>query len=73
MNKQDQIEQLSAIQYHIEHYQNKLMQEVPNSNDPYFYFRSISDWNRTKEIERKCLAYWKRRFNRISLKLMYNL
>ena len=68
MNKQDQIEQLSSIQYHIEDYERRLA--APKRID---WFNTEARWQHRQYINKKCLAYWKRRFNRISFKLMYNL
>ena len=68
MKRLDRIEQLSAIQYHIEDYQRRLAE--PKRLNWYFTER---DYQHRKHINEKCLAYWKRLFNRISYKLMYKL
>lgn len=68
MKRLDKIEQLSEIQYHIEDYERRLA-EPKRLN----WFFTEKDYQHRKEINQKCLAYWKRRFNRISFGLMYNL
>lgn len=68
MKRLDQIEQLSNIQYHIELYERRSAEpKILN------WYMTESRYQHRQEINEKCLAYWKRRFNRIAFDLMYNL
>jgi len=68
MKRQDMIQQLSDIQYHIEDYERRLAAKKELN-----WYLTENKWQHRQEINQKCLAYWKRLFNRISFKLMYNL
>ena len=61
MSNLDLIDRLQNIEYIINDYSNRLLATMP---DYYDLFRMINKWNRQQEINRKCLAYWKRQFNK---------
>lgn len=62
MKRSQLIEQLEYVDSHMNHYQNKLIQEKP-----YYYtlFGTEGKWEHDKDIWRKCLAFWRRKNNRI--------
>jgi len=70
MKRLELIEQLEAVQENIEAVQKQLAEKIPTY---YNIFGKVSKWEHILGIRIKALAYWKRRFNRILLKLVYKL
>ncbi len=70
MKRLDLIDQLQTVQSSIELYDKRLNSKIPEG---YLVFGNVTQWRRQQEINRKCFNFWKRKFNRISFKLMYNL
>ena len=68
MKRLELIEQLESVQYHVEDYERRLAAKKELN-----WFFTERDWQHRNEINLKCLAYWKRKLNRICLKLMYKL
>lgn len=70
MKRLELIEELEAVQSNIETVESQL-----NQTQPAYYstFGKTEQWKRLLEVRRNALAYWKRRFNRILLKLGYKL
>lgn len=71
MKRQDIIEQLSNIQSNIEATERRIY--TIKTSEYYHMFGRGYQQNRDIHIQQKCLAYWKRRFNRVAFGLMYNL
>ena len=66
--KLEKLEQLETIAYTISLYEERLM---PNYYSQFVMSVIPVTVNHNKEINTKCLAYWKRRFNRILETLKY--
>ena len=68
MDRLTLLDQLSEVHWNIRTTENLI-----NSNQRNYY-RELgieNRWNHKVEIWEKCLAYWKRRFNRILNELKY--
>ncbi len=68
MDRETLIQQLDQVRYNI-----KLTERFMAQPIPYYYseFGHLSRWQHKLKIWAKCLAYWKRRFNRILNELRY--
>jgi hypothetical protein len=70
MKRTEKLQDLDIIVGHIGTYERRINEVMPNY---YNVFSTQFKWQRQCEINKKCLAFWKRRFNRILLTLGYNL
>jgi hypothetical protein len=70
MKRLDLIEQLETVQNNIETVQRQLVEDMPMY---YETFGKAKQWEHLLEIRVSALAYWRRKFNRILLKLGYKL
>ena len=60
MKTEERISQLEDIHSFINVYEGLLAQTMPD----WYEFLGPGRWDHHKGIQKKCLAYWKRRFNR---------
>ena len=70
MKRSEKLEQLETVLSHIAHHERKIGEKMPSY---YKVFSNAHKWEIQCEINKKCLAFWKRKFNRILLTLGYKL
>lgn len=71
MTIHDRLSKLEDIQYNIDLYEKRVSEEMPTIYTQ-LGRQAVSRWDRERDINIKCLAYWKRRFNRELKGLGYN-
>ena len=71
-NRKQLIEELETVQYNIQIVEMRLSEKL-EENNYFLILGTSSQFEHNKEIQTKCLAYWKKRFNRTLLKLSYKL
>jgi hypothetical protein len=73
MKRLEYIQKLEQVQENIETVEKQINKKIEDTAYYRFFGNGSKDFYHDKEIRKKCLAYWKRRFNRILLEIGYNL
>lgn len=68
MERQNEIQKLDSIASYVRQYELRLAAKIPAYM---IWFGSVAKWERQQEINRKCLEYWKLRFNKIAELIKY--
>lgn len=69
MTVHDRLSRLEDIQYNIDHYENQILEKIP---EIYELLSIHAKQEHKRDIDIKCLAFWKRKFNQELKKLGYN-
>jgi len=71
MKRLELIEKLEQVQQNIETVERQVNQRIEDTTYYKFFGNGSKDFEHDKEIRTKCLAYWKRCFNRTLNQLTY--
>jgi len=71
MKRLELIEQLEQVQENIESVEKQVNQKLEDTTYYRIFGEGAKEFESDKELRKKCLAYWKRRFNRILAELIY--
>lgn len=71
MNRQETIEQLEQVQSNIEQVERQVNSKIEDT--PYYkiFGHGSKEFEHDKEIRTKALAFWKRKFNRLLVSIIY--
>lgn len=71
MNRKKAIEQLEVIQENIETVERQVNQKITDTNYYKIFGHGAKEFEHDKEIRTKALAFWKRKFNRLLISIIY--
>jgi hypothetical protein len=71
MRRLELIEMLETIQENIEIVQGQVNQTIEDTSYYLFFGEGSKEFYHDKEIRTKALAFWKRKFNRVTEQLIY--